>query len=498
MASVTGDTAGALLAHDKVDRFRPLGAFGRPAYQSHVQLRAMLLAKRGPKFANFFAKPTYNADAGELRWTAEIPGAARTWEELSPQEQAQQAPELEVVRSGLASYAQELRTQGGSESGGSQAFASLLEQAMKVPARGNFLYFVGDQPVIAFWGFETHSGESVDAAIRVPQYAAHALPPSATAPAVAAAVVPGAQSAAVATAMQRKRPWWWWLLWALLALLLLLLLLMLLRGCTNEAPLTGDVPRLKDAPLPDKAGVERDATRVDREGAPGDAASREGGPGGDVLGDARRGGPGELGGGVDAAPDGKPLPDELKGLPGDSKPLPGDTKGLPGDDSGKSGLPDHPPFGDRKADAAGKGGRPDDKGGPDALAGKGTTRPLDLPPEDKAGKGMDFLAGRWKAGEGLADRDTGQPLDLSFDFNKDGKGEVTVRRPDGSTCKGGVESAMRGGRLTIEGNQSIPCSGGGAYAAPKIECSRARSGETQCFGVNRDGSKYYMGIQRQP
>ena len=173
MASAAGDTTGALLAHEKIDRYRPLGAFGKPAYQSHVQLRALLVSKRGPKFANYFAKPTYDADAGELRWTAEVPGEARGWHTMSPEEQAQRALDLEVIRSGLASYAQELRAQGGdAQTGGSQAFASLLEQALKVPAQGEFLYFVGDQPVIAFWGFETHTGASVDAAAMVPQFAA--------------------------------------------------------------------------------------------------------------------------------------------------------------------------------------------------------------------------------------------------------------------------------------------------------------------------------------
>jgi hypothetical protein len=214
---------GALLARDKIDRYRPLGAFGKPAYQSHIQLRAMLLAKRGPKFANYFAKPTYDTDTAELRWMAEVPGIARGWHEMTPEEQAQRALDLEVIRSGLMSYAQELRQQGGAEPGGAHAFASLLEQALRVPAQGDFLYFVDDQPVLAFWGFEAQSGGSVDAAAVAPQYGAR------TAPAEL-----GPTAAVAAAAVTRKRPWWWWLLWALLALLLLAGLLLWLRGCTPE------------------------------------------------------------------------------------------------------------------------------------------------------------------------------------------------------------------------------------------------------------------------
>lgn len=229
---------GALLARDKVDRYRPLGAFGKPAYQSHVQLRAMLLAKRGPKFANYFAKPTYDADTGELRWTSEVAGEARGWHAMSPQEQATRALDLEVIRSGLASYAQELRAQGGTETGGSQAFASLLEQALKVPAQGEFLHFVGEQPVIAFWGFETQTGASVEPGAVAPQY-----PPRGFTP----------ETAAVATTPseeKRKRPWWWWLLWTLLALLLLLALLWLLRACAPVPPVADPTPPVEEPKPP--------------------------------------------------------------------------------------------------------------------------------------------------------------------------------------------------------------------------------------------------------
>ena len=54
---MTNQTTGALLAHDQADRYRSFGAFGKPAYQSHVQLRAMLkgaLTLKDPKHYLFF------------------------------------------------------------------------------------------------------------------------------------------------------------------------------------------------------------------------------------------------------------------------------------------------------------------------------------------------------------------------------------------------------------------------------------------------------------
>lgn len=467
MSSAAGDTTGALLAREKVDRYRPLGAFGKPAYQSHVQLRALLTSKRGPKFANYFAKPTLDTDTGELRWTAEVPGEARGWHTMTPEEQAARALDLEVIRSGLASYAQELRAQASdAQTGGSQAFASLLEQALKVPAQGEFLYFVGDQPVIAFWGFETHTGASVDAGAMAPQFAARARGNDVTAASAPSPSAHAQTTVTAATIPPQTRPWWRWLLWALLALLLLLALLWLLRACTTDVPLTGDLPPA-DRAIDDRRAPGTDPLR------PG---PREGGPGADVQG----------GGGAQGAG----APDNTADGSGQAPP---DTLSPFKEGTGPGGEP--------KADVDGKppDALGDSKGATDPPTGNEKPQPLDLPPDaGKGTRGMGFLAGRWRAGEGLADRNTGQPLDMSFAFDESGKGEVTVRRPDGSTCKGSVEGAMSSGKLNIQGNQAIPCPGGGSYAAPRIECTKDGAGQTQCFGVNNDGSKYYMGMQRQP
>jgi len=484
MASAQGDTTGPLLAHDKIDRYRPLGAFGRPAYESYVQLRAMLVAKRGARFANYFAKPNYEAATRELRWTAEVPGTARGWHEMTPEEQAQRALDLEVVRSGLGSFAQELRAQSSREPGGSQAFASLLEQALKVPAQGNFLYFVGDQPVIAFWGFETQGGGSVEPAALAPGYAAVPLAGAgaAAAAAPAAGVAATAAAAGGAAVLAQKRPWWWLLLWVLLGLLLLLGLLWLLRSCTDRVPVTPDLPFAnKDTAPSDKI--------------PGDAASIPGDPGVVIPGDGRRAD------GVLA--DGRDSPGFVPGDAADSG-AGVDVPREPRPDLPGAGTTDPPLAGPQDTPPLDAGRDPDtqprtDRTPPDTIAKTDPTRPLDLPPENtKTPPGMDFLSGRWKAGEGLADRETGQPVDLSFNFDKQGKGEVTLRRGDGSTCKGAVAGTMSGGKLNIEGSQSVPCSNGGAYAPPKIECVKATGGQTQCFGVNRDGSRYYMGIAREP
>lgn len=465
-------TTGALLAHDKLDRYRPFGAFGKPCYQSHVQLKAMLMAKLGPKCANYFARPVLDSDAGDLRWTAEVPGVARGWHDMSPEEQGQAALDLELIRSKLLSYVTELRQQGQGQPGGASAYASLLEQALKVPEQKNFLHFVGDQPIISFWGFETQAGASVDASVLVPKYAA------------SVSNVAEASSVTSPNEPQQKKRLWWWLLWLLLALLLLLLLLAGMRACTPEGKL--DFGRILSG-LTEPEKRDHNAQQPDALtglGTPSAMIS----PGGLVLpgGVTADGLPPS---GLDArtlAPEGAasaPLPGQ-EGGPND--------KGMPKDllkDAAQAREEDKSQDKDKTKD-----GKPLT----DLAAVKEDPNALKVPKDVAAADKLNFLEGKWKAGEGLQDNQTKQPLDMSFKFSKDGKGEITMRRQDGSTCTGAVQGKMNGGKLGIEGNQSIPCTNGTSYAPPKIECIKDSSGQTQCFGINSNGSRYYMGVQRQP
>lgn len=490
---------GALLAQDRIDRHRSMGAFGKPAWQSHVQLRAMLRQRLGERCAHYFATPSFDADAGVIRWTAHSNAPVRGWHELSPEEQGAHALDMESIRGQLIGFAAELRNKsgdkGGGQPGGAAAFASLLEQAMKVPADGHFLYLVGDQPVIAFWGFETQAGGSVDPAV--------ASAPDFRQPVPAAAAVAAAPALLPATeAAPRRRPWWWWLLALLAALLLLLLLLGLLRGCGPAAGLA----------LPGMAGPEGGASApgVVAPGALPGASGVPGGPLGVVPGTA----PGMADPalpGASAAPDGSatlppgaasavPLPGAgMPPTPGQEPPP--DPQKDPQKDPAKDPATDpknpdaartNPPLPPSAPGAAGAG-KPDPKA--DA---KADPKAMKLPPDAAAAsRKMDFLQGDWKAGDGLVDQSTKQPLDMALKFGPDGRGELSLRRPDGTVCSGPVQGQMKDGKLSIQGQQAVPCSNGGSYGAPRIECAKTSGGQTDCFGVNADGSRYYMDMKRR-
>jgi hypothetical protein len=475
-------TIGALLAQDKIDRYRSFGAFGKPAYQSQVQMRAMLLAQRGPRVANYFARPTYDPDTGELRWTSEVPGTARAWHEMSPDEQARHAPDKFFIHGELLALIDELRKKGGAEQqGGAAAFANLLEQAMKVPADDRYTYFVGDQPMIAFWGFGDAGGASVVASAPV----AAARTPDPMTPAPLPVPPP------VVLPIEKKRPWWW-LLWGLLALLLLAMLFLLLpRACTPDGALV--LPPADGAASMPLEPPRADGTLPPGSAQPGAGTAPDGSlPGSPVLPPADGASAAESSS-VDPAlpaasmpsadPAAKDLPPEPKTEPpsADKDPPKSDPPLDPKSDPAKPPPVDKPMTDPPK---------------PSPVDPKAMKLP-DTPPGGADPKKMDFLEGQWRAGEGLVDKRTQQPLDLGFQFNKDGQGEVTVRQPDGTTCKGPVQGRMSGGKLGIEGNQSIPCSNGSAYGAPKIECTKESNGQTQCFGINPDGSRYFMGMKRQ-
>ena len=84
-------TVGTQIAQDRVDRYRSFGAFGKPAWQSHLQLRAMIRQRLGERCANYFAVPNYDPDSGVIRWTAAASGPAEAWHAMSPEAQGKHA-----------------------------------------------------------------------------------------------------------------------------------------------------------------------------------------------------------------------------------------------------------------------------------------------------------------------------------------------------------------------------------------------------------------------
>src|SRR6185369_12356212 len=222
------DVAGPLLLTTRPEGYRPLGFGGEPIHATYRKLVSVIESRLGPEAARYLARPEVDEATHSIGWHAACEGPVRRWSQLSLEEQAAMATAFTNLQAKLGNLAIELE-KAGAAGGAKENFGHALRLALRSPGL-DYLFFVGDQPVLAAWGSETGSGgfDSLAFDPKAPSRAAT------TGTVVEAAVLRSGAS------------WWRWLLWLLGLLLLLLLLLFFLRSCLNVP-----VP-LVDKILPDK------------------------------------------------------------------------------------------------------------------------------------------------------------------------------------------------------------------------------------------------------
>lgn len=494
--------SGPPLDSGTLDRYKPLGAFGQPVYLAHVQLKAAVRQKLGSRFAHFFATPDRDPRSGEIRWLADVQGSAVRWNDLPPGQQMLHALTIEELRSGFARYADELRANRTSRQ--ALAFVALLDEALRVPDDGH-LFLVGDQPVASFWGFSQGDGTAVNALSAAPRAAAPL--PVAEAPPVAAPVAAAAE-----------RGWWrrwWWL--ALLALLLLLLLLLPLLAWWFG--LFGWFPAFDSGRRPDPGAVPPAAVEVKPDPLKPDPAVTPAVPlaispavppvvvpEGTRRLDVVPGGSERIGGAVidptgvvpvvpavpsttPVTPD-APAPVTPPAVPGIKPEIKPDLAPKAGDKlldkPDAAAIPDKPP--------AGLPPLP-----PPRPPGQATPpRPeLALPtPSADGSANLAFLEGLWRSRQGLVDRKTGQPVEQFYRFDRSGRGEIVIRRADGSECRAPAQAKVQNNALSVEELANALCPDGASYDRSRTQCRRQADGRTVCNGTNSDGSTYSVGIEK--
>lgn len=495
---------GEVLAEDKAETYRPLGAFGQPVHLSYTQLRAAVAQKLSPRAANLFAAPQTDARGNTIRWVSPVPGTPERWDALPPEKQAAYALDLQILRAEFDAFLAELDAAGSAHGG--EAFASVLRQALKTPNDGH-LHFIGDQPVMTFWGFSELDGAAFEP-LAAP---APAEPPSQT-----AATAP--PPPIVEDKPRRFPPW---LLW-LLPLLLLLLLLFLLWHFFWRDDRPVDPPNVLippvEAPVPETAPDERppvvdeNGRIIERNGVTVDVPGTDG----IVEGDGVAPGALEDGG----TPDAPPLPGEVPlDAPGEA-PLDAPGEGpidAPGEDPAVPELPGpetppetdqnpqdqsepspteetEPPTPDETQDQTQNQDRPQ----PDQQPGDALELPPPEPPSadapgDAAGPGsLRFLGGRWKTDTPLVDENN-RKLDHRYEFGEDGKGKSIVRRQDGVECVADAEAVMQDGQLRITEKSGPRCPDGQEFEKSDTTCAVGDDGKTRCRG---DG--YNADIRRAP
>ena len=202
---------------------RPLGVRGEPLHNTHAQLRSVIRRRLGDGPADLLAEPQLRETGDGIDWYASWDGPVRRFAELNPEER-------NATLTGIAQHLSAIDTLGSqlgaADSDEARLVGRSLHLATKRPS-DDFIYMVGEKPVIVAWGYEADAAASL---------LGSGLPSIAPSPASPAAIFASVPAVAAAVA---PLGWWPWLKALLLGLLLLLALIAaswLLRSCMPTPP----------------------------------------------------------------------------------------------------------------------------------------------------------------------------------------------------------------------------------------------------------------------
>lgn len=432
---------GALLRSGKSESFASLGETGQPVYRAALQLREAIRRKH-PSLADHLAIPQSDELGNKIDWYSGIQGEVIPWSAATEEERIPARLQLEGLKKALNDLSSRFLGSNPAEQQGDKAvFGKLLKRVIHFPDE-DFVYLVNGKPVLTFWGFEHNDAARDNNPLRC------LYPPVAsldfTLPPVKEPQPSTLQPVPVAIAHQSWWRRWWWLL-----PLLLLVLLLLLFGLRSCAP-NFSIPALAIPGLPTVDGPKGELPPIEATTLSGTAHN--------------------TGVGVPEVSSGTAPSD---GMPAPARPANKDEAGLTPPEL-KASEPENAPA---KADEPAKAA---ELAAPTPPSASAPAAPLSIPPGAADGI-ADFLNGHYRAGAGIQDRRTGNPLRLEYQF-KDGKGEVTVRQPNGVSCSGPVTAAMNKGNLGITSGAQAACGDGSTYDMPKIECAKGAQSIADCTG----------------
>jgi hypothetical protein len=207
-----------------------LQAVDRPVLAVHEQIAEILRNRLGRNHAELFASPRIEPD-GDVTWTTALPGDVIAAKDLSEDRRLKLRQRAERMLSDIRGLGAQMRT----EAAATALVGQMIEQAASLPS-GEWLYSVGDKPVLVMWG---HS----DAAPPAPPAPAARDVPAASAVAgrdapSSEAVVPAAAGTRGPASSRTPGPRW---LFALLSLLVLAALGLWLLSRRVEGPVAGDL-----------------------------------------------------------------------------------------------------------------------------------------------------------------------------------------------------------------------------------------------------------------
>ncbi|AHF67997.1 hypothetical protein PCH70_28440 [Pseudomonas cichorii JBC1] len=463
--SVTSGQPNPLLRTGKSDELIAMGETGQAVYKSALQLISAL-ARKDPSLARFLAVPKSNEQGSVIDWYSPVPGDVVPWSSASEDERDAARAQLSRFKENIAAMSQALVQAGKKDGQSDQAiFGKLLGLVSHAPDE-SYVYLVkttrtnasGDnesymQPVLTFWGFvKTETDRNREPLYFLTQQRKVYVPSPESTPSVNPATP---QMTATPVVL---RPWWrrfWWL-WPLLLLLLALLLFGLLRGCLPTATLP--IGGLSVPP----AGIATNTISASSQPVEGMA----------------------LNGSTLSASRGTVSPTQPQTQTTEPAAIaPGPTAQSQVSETAATeseAAPEQPaeqPTAEAQTPQSGTPGEP-----------------LSIPQDTGEGPAS-FLNGNYRAGAGIMDAKTSRPLRLQYAFEK-GKGNVTIRRPDGVSCTGAVDAAMNGGSLGINSQDQANCTDGSRYDMPQVSCKPGAQSIADCQG-NYGNTQFPMSMRRE-
>lgn len=143
----------SLLRSGCPDDFLALGDQGQTVFDSAMQIRETLRLRKQQAIADVLAIPYINDNGDRIDWYSPCTGTITRWAVASETQRTAAVRHLEQCQAQVNILSTPCQGKGNSAQ---HLFSSLLAQALQFPG-SQYVYLVGDQPVLTFWGFVTRN-----------------------------------------------------------------------------------------------------------------------------------------------------------------------------------------------------------------------------------------------------------------------------------------------------------------------------------------------------
>lgn len=110
-----------------------------------------LIGESGYDYQDYFARPKDVPSEKSIDWYSDLNGTVKTFDSLSDEQANEVLAQIREIGNSLNEYSEKLSNSGERSS------ADLVKSALKIPDR-NYIYLVGNHPVITCWGFSKSDG----------------------------------------------------------------------------------------------------------------------------------------------------------------------------------------------------------------------------------------------------------------------------------------------------------------------------------------------------